>query len=556
MKKIAALVFAFLLMPVYLYAADVVTSKISEVKLFSDRALVKKTASAKISKGTVVLNIGLDAFNVDRDSISASVFGDGEVVSVQLKEIELTDMPQPKIKEAENKLRAAKEAKSALVNRQTALSKKEAFLDSITKFSDEQVSKDLKTSFPRIDELSGMMSFLETNYTQVNKDKEALDKNVIDADKEIDKLERELQDLRYYEKKSNKLVEIVFNSKKDQTVNIEASYIAFNASWFPVYRADIALDEGKLSLVMFADLTQKTGEDWAGVKFTVSNAIPFTGAKLPSPGSWYIDVPVRVRDKETGTFAYKAVLRAEMPLRKKAINDWSMDAANAPIEQLEEAKFVVAEHSETPLSFEYTLPQPVTVESGGKETMLPISSKDMKSEFFLYTAPKLNPAAFLVARASSDRELLGGPLNVYFGGQFIGKSILAQKKPGESFDIPLGEDRQVIAKREKVRDKIDETFFGKVDRLTVVRNMAFKITLENMKNKPVTIVVVDPVPVSRTDKIAVKDLKMDPEPTQRNYLEKEGVMMWKLELAPNQTKEIKTEFILTYPREGISGIST
>lgn len=547
MKNILVAVSVFFLMSTFAHAADVNGSKISEVKLFSDRALIKKTASSKISKGVVTLNVVVDAFNVDRDSISASVFGDGEVSSVQLKEIELTDMPQPGIKEVEDKLRDAREARGALANRQSALAKRELFLDSIAKFSDEQTSKDLKTSFPKLDDLSAIMGFLETNYAQVNKDKEALAKSIIDSDKEINRLDRELARLRQYDRRSNKVIEIVFNSKKDQSINIEASYIAFNASWTPVYRADVSAGMDKMSIIMFANIMQKTGEDWKDVSLTISSAIPFTGGRIPSPDSWYLNMFQRPR-------------APQMLMRAKSL-DAAMSAATESANMMDEmaapqaeAKFAVAERSETALSFEYTLPQPVTVESRDKETMLPLSAKDVKAEFFLYTAPRLNPAAFLVARASSDREIMPGPLNVYLGGQFIGKSMLDQKKPGESFDIPLGEDRQITAKRDKTLDKIDETFFGKVERLTVVRNMAFKITLENMKDKPVKIVLVDPVPVSKTDKIVVKDIKMDPEPTQRDYLGREGVMLWKIDLAPGQTKEIKTEFILTYPKEGISGV--
>ena len=50
----------------------------------------------------------------------------------------------------------------------------------------------------------------------------------------------------------------------------------------------------------------------------------------------------------------------------------------------------------------------------------------------------------------------------------------------------------------------EETFFGKIERKTIVRTIAFKITVENLKDKPVTIKIVDSIPVSRTDKIEVK----------------------------------------------------
>jgi len=55
---------------------------------------------------------------------------------------------------------------------------------------------------------------------------------------------------------------------------------------------------------------------------------------------------------------------------------------------------------------------------------------------------------------SADKELLSGPLNVYFGDRFIGKTFLSEKKAGETFSLNLGADRDVKVKREKIKDKI------------------------------------------------------------------------------------------------------
>ena len=131
----------------------------------------------------------------------------------------------------------------------------------------------------------------------------------------------------------------------------------------------------------------------------------------------------------------------------------------------------------------------------------------------------------------------------------MGKTYLGEKKPGEAFDFNLGADREVKVTRTKTVDKVRETYFGRVERGTVVREMGYVIRVENLKKKEVTLRVLDAVPMSRTDRIEVKDVKLLPEPDERNYREKEGVHLWTLDLKPGETREISIAFVVTYPRE-------
>ncbi|MES0363512.1 MAG: DUF4139 domain-containing protein, partial [Desulfobacteria bacterium] len=133
--------------------------------------------------------------------------------------------------------------------------------------------------------------------------------------------------------------------------------------------------------------------------------------------------------------------------------------------------------------------------------------------------------------------------------RFVGKTFIKEKKAGETFDLNLGADREVKIKRKKIEDKVKETFFGKFERDTVVRTMAFRITAENLKDKALTMNILDNVPVSRTDRIKVEDMKIKPEPTKRNYQDKEGVLLWSFDLKPKEVKEIDVSFVVSYPKD-------
>ena len=537
MKNIISLVLFAILGVGLCFSQEVVPSKIKEVTLFTNQALIKREASLRVKKGLNELFLEIEAFGLDRDSVSAKVYGEGSLYSVQFKEIYLKEAPQKKIRELQEKIEELEEKKKSLVNQLSILGKQERFLDSVVDFSQTQIPEDLKTTFPKVDDLEKILGFLGRNLQSINQEREGFNKEIKELDEEIEVLEKELATLKRPHQKTKKVIEIVFDSKKDQPVKIEADYLVYNSRWQPLYKIDVPLNLGEVNLVMFSKIRQKTGEDWKDIKLSISNVIPLRGVGLPTLSSWFLDVRKRVKRHRPGVDMFAALKGM-----RKAITFEEKEGAGL-------ANFVYAIKKELPLSFEYQLPQTLTIESKDKDTLLPLFSKTLKGEFFYYVVPKVSPLTFLVCKTFSDKELLSGPLNVYFGGRFIGKTYLTEKKPNEEFYLNLGADREIKVKREKVKDKIKETFFGKIERKTVIRELAFKITVENLKEKPVKLKLLDSIPISRTDRIEVKNIKLTPEPKEKNYQDKEGVNLWEFDIQSKEKVEINIEFIVTYPKD-------
>ncbi len=526
------------LFPSFLFSQQV-NSVIKEVILFPNQALIKREAQLKAKKGLNEILLEINAFNVDKDSVSAKVYGEGEIYSVQFKEIFLKEPPQKKIRELENKLKNLRVQKESLLSEKNVLEKKEEFLNSFINFSHAQIPKDLKTKFPSISDLENVLKFLEENLTKINKRRQGLNLKIEDLNEEIEVLEKELNSLRALSEKSRKVIQILFNSKKDQEIKVEASYLVYNCRWQPFYKIDVPLNLKELNLVTFSKITQRTGEDWEDVTLSISNVIPLRGMSLPSLSSWFLDV---------GRDAYSMNIKGAISSKiAKFPRRW--EGLQEEKELPQAAGFVYARKKELPLSFEYTLPQKLNIESKDKETILPLFQKTLKGDFFYYTVPKANSYVYLVCKVQADKELLSGILNVYFGGRFIGKTYLAEKKPGQEFYINLGVDRAIKVKKEKIKDKIKETFFGKIERKTVIRELAFKIIIENLKNEPIEIKVLDNIPISKTDRIQIKDVKVFPKPKEENYQNREGLNLWVLKIPPKGKKEIDVEFKITYPKD-------
>ncbi len=524
-------------------------SRLTRVTVFTDQAWSNRRARTKALKGLNRYHIELQAFFVDADSAQARVFGDGDILSVQYKTLPVKAHPHEKIQVLEKEKEKLASDIKALKSMQKIKEKQSAFLDGMVDFSQVEIPKKMKTSFPSTQDLNTMLDFLGSQYQGLSEAALELELNIKELNKDLSVIEQKLKALRHPEKKQQHVIEVLFDGKKDQEISIEVSYAALNASWEPVYKVEALEDLGHVNLTMFAKIQQQTGENWSEVQLAVSNAVPMKGTALPDIESWHLYFPAPQPPMGAVAMAGAPPMRARKVERDA--EEMLMDDLAEPVsvEAAPEAGFFQAKQKELPLAFEYHLPQPVTHSSGSGDTLLPLFTKKLDGDFFLYTVPKTDPLGYLVSRATSDQALLSGRLNVHFGGRYVGGSWLSEKKAGEDLLINLGVDTGLKVRREKTTDKVAETFFGKVERSTKAREMVFVTTLENLKETRVRVQVQDALPVSDTDRIQVKGIELDPEPAERDFKEKEGVCKWLLDIEPGAIQKITTRFFIKHPKD-------
>ncbi len=522
------------------HAEQYVYTQISNVTLFSNQALIVREGRAALIPGMNQLLVETTAFTVDRDALTAQVFGNGEMISVQFKLIPLSDYPQDRVRNIQDKLRETKHSRRTLTDKKAVLGKKTAFLDGLIDFSKTQIPKDVQTSFPNMADVRETMDFIGATANMIDTENQNIDKAIFETDREIKRLKKELAAVRGLGGTAKQAIEILFNAAKKETVRLRVEYLVQRAAWQPLYKVAVPASLQELELSMLARISQKSGENWPGIRLSVSNVIPMKGIRLPQLQPWNLDVP---RPMPLMSRKSSAKVMAEAPATQAAPGEALVEQDEMP------AKFAAAVAKELPLSFEYQIPFPVDIESRDQVTILPLLTKKISAQTFHYSVPAKNSLTFLVAEAEADHELLAGKLNVYFSGRFIGDTYLTEKKPGQSFAMNLGADRGIKVRREKLLDKIKETYFGKIQRDTVVRSFAYKITAENIKETPAFLKIVDRVPVSKTDKIEIRDLQIQPKPTQENYQDKAGVHLWSFELSPSEKREVRIEFTVTYPKD-------
>lgn len=196
-----------------------------------------------------------------------------------------------------------------------------------------------------------------------------------------------------------------------------------------------------------------------------------------------------------------------------------------------------------PTTTVYKIDEKYTLETDGKTTTIGIKRIDIPALYEYFTAPKLDPSAFLTAKILNwqDYDLQSGESNLYFEGTFLGKTYLDLSTVGDTLSLSLGKDNSIKVSRKLLKEFSSKKFIGS----NRTEAKEFEITVSNTKKIPVLITIQDQFPVSVTKEIEVKERKAP----EGKINEETGIVTWNLSLQPTQEKKVRMSYEVKYPKD-------
>lgn len=524
-------------------AAD---SRIAEVTVYPDSALVSRAANLKLAPGENQIVFSDIIPELDENSLRVQgVTAEGvKILGAQVKKEFLQEEAAEKVKRLRLEIEKLEDENRKLENNKIVLAEEKQFLDSIRLFSDGQIPKDLVTRMPLTKDLEETFKFLGTrlaeNYTKVLE----TEINIREMQKKIGALRRELAEVSGPSRRLKRSIIVELEVSRPVTTDLTVSYLVGMASWQPLYDARADFDKSTVELVSYGIVRQTTGDDWNDVVISLSTAKPAVGGRMPYVNPWLIrpyQPPALVAQKSAVMYdAYqtRALEKDKMELEEIAVS------AEAPRERYAKAE-------EKGIAVVYKLPNKASVKSDNSEHKLAVSSQVLGAKFEYSTYPRAVLSAYLGSRVknSPNLQLLGGRVNIFLAGDFVGCSGIDNIGPGEEFDLYLGSDENVKVKREQVEKKVDETLIAGIPSPTKKTTLKYKLTVENYKTKPAEVKLFDAVPVPEDDRIRVKISNVSVEPKQKDWKDRKGVWLWEFTLAPKEKKEIFYTLIIEHPRD-------
>jgi uncharacterized protein (TIGR02231 family) len=353
----------------------------------------------------------------------------------------------------------------------------------------------------------------------------------------MDALDRRLKELSGKRGPDQLAAAVSLQVSAAEGVELELSYVVGGAGWQSTY--DVRLADDRLAVTWFGLVTQHTGEDWPECELVLSTARPATTTTVPDLDPWYLDRirPLPVARAVAASRSKEMLRAAGAPMQPAAAPgsvglSYAADSAGLEGEavMLEESTGVVEQGV---AAATYRPEHPVAVPADGTAHRATVAVLDLGAELDYVTAPAQSPDAHLRATAvnTSAHTLLPGPASVFHDADFVGSTRLETWAPGEEVELALGLDDRIRVERKLTRRTATKAALGSTRR----REVEYRTTVANHTPRPAKVTVLDQIPVSRDEGITVRAFKVDPNPGDRTDL---GVLSWKLELAPGETKEV------------------
>lgn len=192
------------------------------------------------------------------------------------------------------------------------------------------------------------------------------------------------------------------------------------------------------------------------------------------------------------------------------------------------------------LRVEYAIQTKMTIPTDGIDQRVHIASYDLPATYEYHSVPKLDPSVFLAAQVTGWEKLnlLNGESNLYFDGTFIGKSFIDVNSTKDTLSFSLGKDNKVQVERKRVVEKSSNKLIGSRQKFEVT----WEIKIRNNGGASIPLLIKDQFPVSTHNDVKVKR----GEYSEAKLDEQTGILTWKLNLTPGQSKSLFFDYSVDY----------
>lgn len=201
-----------------------------------------------------------------------------------------------------------------------------------------------------------------------------------------------------------------------------------------------------------------------------------------------------------------------------------------------------AKMTRNPTTFNFTVSEPYDIPSDASDYVVDLQSFTLDADYLYKAVPKMEEHAYLTASITDWEKLSlrNGSAGIYYEGTYMGETYLNVESAGDTLQISLGKDEDIVIKREEIISKEDVRLVSGDKEET----FHYRISIRNNKQNKVRIALTDQYPISANDDIKVKEIeasegKVDPE---------SKLIDWELELNPSAEKELNLKYRVIYPK--------
>lgn len=521
------------------------TTRISAVTVYADRAQVTRTASVDLAGGRYAIS-KLPGW-LDGESVRATISpaSAGRILDVAVERSFLVAASEEAVRMAEAKVRDVADEIMALTDEEKTLQTEITQLEAIRAFSLDKLPRDMATRDIKVKTFAETLDFVGEALRKNKRLIREVQKKKRTLEPQLAALQQANNELRAKSQleESTVFVEVAGEGR----VTLTVTYLTPGATWEPVGELRVTKGGKSVSLVQFASVVQTTGEDWEGADLSFATqrpdqtlAIPQVQALLLGDGAGLGEVVQKM--DESFNRARASYSNRNMIVSQNQ-SDWADQVTNQ--EQIEQrVTRTFGELAKRGTTAHFSAVSPRVVRADGKAARVPIATSDFTAALRVVAVPEVSLNAVRTAeiKNTADQPILPGKVALFADGAFVGTSEFAFVAPGETFSTFLGVFDRLKLERTLDRNRSSIKRTNKRTELKV----SYLITAENLADGvEVALELGDRVPMSQLEDIEIDDVKL-PEGGKRDS---SGVVTWKATIAPKKKLSWRIEYTIEYPND-------
>jgi len=515
-------------------------AKIESVVLYQGRAAITRSATTPLTPGLWKIRFDDLPASIQSDTLEAKS-SVGKILSVDFTERAVPDAASsPDAVTLDAEIRKIKQEIAAANDTLAGLRNELKVVESVGVRAASDATKDGGTLKLDLASLDGQLGWMTKQRVRITAETRTA----------VERLELLGKDLAAAEARRNaigerssttKSAEVLLAITTESDVAMRLSYLVTDARWEPIYSIRAATERKTVAIEFDALVIQNSGEDWKGVRLSISTARPSRAASPPVILPWFIEIlmprpssPQAMGYEGEGFRAANSVSSdAAVSLKKE--RSTSAELRKSVAEKLSEDAVVGGSGP----SVTYTIALPFDAPSDSQmRRRARIASFDATAQFVFQTQPVTSDGVFLRATLtnSSPFQLLPGRTSVFVGADYVGAGAFLGAAPNQEFDVFFGADSAVTARRELIKraDRQSGLFGGGLDTVS-----EYRVTISNGTGRPIDVELLDRRPMSRSDKIEVNvsllSAALSKNPTYLATQFPQGIMRWDMTIAPTPT---------------------
>lgn len=501
-------------------------STVESVTVYPRGAQIERKASRTLSSGRQMIVFTGLACELDPATINVSANGGITVLSVTNRVTPLKQSSKPKeLRALEDSLKGFSFDKSFNQNMLAVYNEEKAMV-----LANKQVGWGGNTSNFLIEDLEDLSDFYRDRLAdimlkmmQLNQKQEALQKVINRISQKVNE-----QNSKLGRSTGEILVEAYVPSRVNASFDL--SYMVRTAGWIPSYNINVKEVDEPLKVTYNAKVFQKTGIDWKNVDLTLTNANPNLSGNKPEVHPWRLYF-IQSMGYEVG---YSNKL--EMPAAEKQVKSLALSSSADMVGS-------VADYPMNDAVTEFKIKSKHSIPSDGKHQGLSIDELTIPAEYQYYVAPKVDPAAFLIARVTDfeQYDLLPGEANLFFSNAFVGKVYINPSTVEDTLDLSLGRDQSIIVKREKIKEFCETKKLSGSKKET----LGIEITVRNTKSTKIQLIIEDQIPISTAKEIEVELVEAKTAKESKST----GKLCWSKNIMAGTTESMVFKYTVKYPSD-------